>query len=72
VHDKDLESLFQPFIESGFSFGAKRWISTLQRQVEHFLFSMGINTSPSDTNVTPEGRRSLVAMANKMVVSFLQ
>jgi homeobox-leucine zipper protein len=70
VHEKDLRKIFQPFVESGFAFGAKRWISTLQRQVEHFLFSMGINTPLSDTPITPEGRRSLVAMANKMVVSF--
>jgi homeobox-leucine zipper protein len=59
-----------PFVESGFAFGARRWISTLQVQAERFIYTTGINTSPSDTPISAEGRRSLAMTAKKMVVSF--
>jgi homeobox-leucine zipper protein len=68
--EEDVHDLFKPFVELGFAFGAKRWLSTLQRQAERFIYSMDINTSPSDTFILPEGRRSLAMMAKKMVVSF--
>jgi homeobox-leucine zipper protein len=72
VNDKtqDLHPKLTPFVESGFAFGARRWISILQVQAERFIYSTGINTSPSDTPISQEGRRSLAATAKKMVVSF--
>ena len=68
--EKELRPIFKPFVESGFAFGAKRWLSTLQRHAERFIYSMGINIAPSDSTIAPEGRRSLAAMTNKMMVSF--
>ena len=70
VREKDLGPIFIPFVVSGFAFGAKRWISTLQRQAQRFICCMVIDASPNDTIIIPEGRRSLAKMANKMVVSF--
>jgi homeobox-leucine zipper protein len=72
VNDKmqDMHPKLVPFVESGFAFGARRWISILQVQAERFIYSMGINTSPSDTPISPEGRRSLAITAKKMVISF--
>lgn len=70
VHKNFKDTTFKLFVEYGFPFGAKRWVSILERQVVHFLCFMSINTSPSDTMLSPEGRRSVAALANKMVVSF--
>ena len=69
-NEKELHAKFRPFVESGFAFGAQRWMSTLQWQADRFLHSIGINTSPSDTVITGEGRRSISTMASKMMVSF--
>ena len=49
VREKDLKAIFEAFVGSGFAFGAKRWISTLQRQAERFICSMVSNPPPSDT-----------------------
>jgi homeobox-leucine zipper protein len=68
--EDDVHTILKPFVESGFAFGASRWISTLQRQAERFIYTTGINISPSDAPISPEGRRSLTMTANKMVVSF--
>ena len=70
VHENFKDTTFKLFVESGFPFGAKRWISILERQAVRFLYSTGINTSPSDTMISPKGRRSLTALSNRMVVSF--
>jgi homeobox-leucine zipper protein len=68
--DKELHPKLRPFVESGFAFGARRWISTLQQQAERFIYSTGINISPTDSPISPEGRRSLAMTAKKMVMSF--
>ncbi|KAK9912096.1 hypothetical protein M0R45_035971 [Rubus argutus] len=68
--EDEMHAILKPFVESSFAFGASRWISTLQRQAERFIYSTGINISPSDAPISPEGRRSLTMTANKMVVSF--
>ena len=68
--DKALHPKLTPFVESGFAFGARRWISNLQVQAERFIYSTGINTSPSDSPISPEGRRSLAITAKRMVISF--
>ncbi|KAK9905417.1 hypothetical protein M0R45_000178 [Rubus argutus] len=60
----------RPIVESGYAFGARRWISNLQAQAERFIYSTGINTSPSDSPISPEGRRSLAITAKRMVISF--
>ncbi|KAK9922392.1 hypothetical protein M0R45_030857 [Rubus argutus] len=69
--EDEMHAILKPFVESSFAFGASRWISTLQRQAERFIYSTGINISPSDAPISPEGRRSLTMTANKMVVSFV-
>jgi homeobox-leucine zipper protein len=68
--DKELHPKLRPFVESGFAFGARRWISTLQQEAERFIYSTGINISPTDSPISPEGRRSLAMTAKKMVMSF--
>ena len=70
VREKDLTPLFKNFVESGFAYGAKRWLLTLQRHAERYICTMGSHISPSDSIISLEGRRRLAAMANKMVVSF--
>ncbi|KAK9944008.1 hypothetical protein M0R45_009593 [Rubus argutus] len=68
--EKELHAKLKPFVESGFAFGARRWISTLQQEAERFIYSTGINTSPTDSSISPEGRRCLAMKAKQMVISF--
>ncbi|KAK9937089.1 hypothetical protein M0R45_013906 [Rubus argutus] len=68
--EDEVHAILKPFVESSFAFGASRWIAILQRQAERFIYATGINISPSDALISPEGRRSLTMTANKMVVSF--
>ncbi|KAK9951246.1 hypothetical protein M0R45_006703 [Rubus argutus] len=68
--EDEMHAILKPFVESSFAFGASRWIVTLQRQAERFIYSTGINISPSDAPISLEGRRSLTMTANKMVISF--
>ncbi|KAK9922328.1 hypothetical protein M0R45_030797 [Rubus argutus] len=72
VRDKteELHPKLIPIVELGFAFGVRRWISNLQVQAEHFIYSMGINTSPSDSPISLEGRRSLAITTKRMVISF--
>ncbi|KAK9928632.1 hypothetical protein M0R45_025756 [Rubus argutus] len=67
---EDLHPRLRPIVESGYAFGARRWISNLQAQAERFIYSTGINTSPSDSPISLEGRRSLAITAKRMVISF--
>ena len=69
VREKELKPMFESFVQSGFAFGAMRWISTLQRQAERSICSRIIDASPIAA-VSEEGRRSLARMANKMVINF--
>ncbi|KAK9911586.1 hypothetical protein M0R45_035482 [Rubus argutus] len=57
--EDEVHAILKPFVESSFAFGASRWIAILQRQAERFIYSTGINISPSDAPISPEGRRSL-------------
>ncbi|KAK9932619.1 hypothetical protein M0R45_019847 [Rubus argutus] len=49
--EDDVHAILKPFVESSFAFRTSRWIATLQRQVKRFIYSKGINISPSDASV---------------------
>ncbi|KAK9922836.1 hypothetical protein M0R45_031280 [Rubus argutus] len=51
--EDEMHAILKPFVESSFAFGASRWITTLQRQAEHFIYSTGINISPNDAPISP-------------------
>ncbi|KAK9929027.1 hypothetical protein M0R45_026137 [Rubus argutus] len=59
-------------VSVGYAFGARRWISNLSSSSERFHLLHRNHTSPSDTPISPEGRRSLAITAKRMVISFVQ
>ncbi|KAK2999925.1 hypothetical protein RJ639_024200 [Escallonia herrerae] len=70
-----IHRLYRDLVCSGQSYGAKRWITTLQRICERFAYSLGSRaTQPShelDGVVdVPEGRKSLMKLSHRMVSSF--
>ncbi|XP_020401599.1 homeobox-leucine zipper protein ROC7 isoform X3 [Zea mays] len=73
VHD-----LYRPLVCSGLAFGARRWASTLERQCERLASAMASGVvvpaaaaGPAAGVVTsPEGRRSMMRLAERMVASF--
>nr|XP_043619227.1 homeobox-leucine zipper protein MERISTEM L1-like isoform X2 [Erigeron canadensis]XP_043619229.1 homeobox-leucine zipper protein MERISTEM L1-like isoform X2 [Erigeron canadensis] len=67
VHD-----IYKVLVNSGLAFGAKRWVATLERQCERFASAMASNIPAGDVAVitTPEGRKSMLKLAERMVLSF--
>ncbi|KAJ4973997.1 hypothetical protein NE237_007171 [Protea cynaroides] len=65
--------IYRDFIHSGMAFGAERWICTLQRMCERLACLMVTNSSSRDLGgviPSPEGRRSLMRLAQRMVSNF--
>ncbi|XP_023742870.1 homeobox-leucine zipper protein MERISTEM L1 [Lactuca sativa] len=67
VHD-----IYKVLVNSGLAFGAKRWIATLDRQSERLASAMASNIPAGDIGVitSPEGRKSMLKLAERMVLSF--
>ncbi|KAF3784613.1 Homeobox-leucine zipper protein PROTODERMAL FACTOR 2 [Nymphaea thermarum] len=72
VDDRAVHSIYKSLVNSGMAFGAKRWVSTLDRQCERLASAMASNIPPRDVGVitSPEGRRSMLKLAERMVISF--
>ncbi|KAK8952354.1 Homeobox-leucine zipper protein ROC2 [Platanthera zijinensis] len=70
--DRSVHSMYRPLVSSGLAFGAKRWVSTLDRQCERLASVMASSIPSGDIGVitTAEGRRSMLKLAERMVVSF--
>ncbi|CAN1856312.1 Homeobox-leucine zipper protein HDG11 [Linum perenne] len=67
-----IHRLYRDLIYSGMAFGAERWLTTLQRMCERYACLMVSNTSTRDLGVipSPEGKRSMMKLAQRMVSSF--
>ncbi|KAI6704489.1 hypothetical protein NL676_007451 [Syzygium grande] len=71
VDDRAVHSIYRPLVNCGLAFGAKRWVATLDRQCERLASSMANNIPSGDLLITsPEGRRSMLKLAERMVLSF--
>ncbi|KAH6784556.1 hypothetical protein C2S52_009515 [Perilla frutescens var. hirtella] len=75
VDDKSLtHRLYRDLVCGSHAYGAKRWIATLQRMCERATFSLGpTNTPPHELEGvihSPEGRRNLMKLSQKMVKNF--
>ncbi|KAG1365343.1 putative Homeobox-leucine zipper protein ROC2 [Cocos nucifera] len=72
VDDRSVHNIYKPLVNSGLAFGAKRWVSTLDRQCERLASVMASNIPSGDIGVitTPEGRKSMLKLAERMVMSF--
>lgn len=71
VDDRATHNLYRQLVNSGLAFGAKRWVATLDRQCERLASAMATNI-PADVGVitSPEGRKSMLKLAERMVLSF--
>ncbi|KAK7253178.1 hypothetical protein RIF29_37681 [Crotalaria pallida] len=72
VDDRAVHTIYRPLVNSGLAFGAKRWLATLDRQCERLASSMASNIPAGDLCVitSPEGRKSMLKLAERMVMSF--
>ncbi|PIN06598.1 hypothetical protein CDL12_20846 [Handroanthus impetiginosus] len=77
VDDKSLtHRLYRDLVSSCEAYGAKRWITSLQRMCERFAFSMGITPTPErgprGVIDSPDGRRNLMKLSHRMVMNFCE
>ncbi|XP_055828271.1 homeobox-leucine zipper protein MERISTEM L1-like [Solanum dulcamara] len=72
VDDRAVHNIYRPLVNSGLAFGAKRWVATLDRQCERLASAMANNIPTGDIGVitSPEGRKSMLKLAERMVMSF--
>ncbi|XP_072968255.1 homeobox-leucine zipper protein ROC2-like [Typha angustifolia] len=72
VDDRSVHTIYKPLVNSGLAFGAKRWVCTLDRQCERLASVMATNIPSGEIGVitTPEGRKSMLKLAERMVISF--
>ncbi|ONK65905.1 uncharacterized protein A4U43_C06F2180 [Asparagus officinalis] len=72
VDDRSVHNIYKPLVNSGLAFGAKRWVSTLDRQCERLASVMASNIPNGDGGViqTAEGKKSMLKLAERMVISF--
>ncbi|OWM79829.1 homeobox-leucine zipper protein HDG2 isoform X2 [Punica granatum] len=72
VDDRGVHSLYKQLVNSGHAFGAKRWVATLDRQCERLASAMATNIPTGEVGVitSQEGRKSMLKLAERMVISF--
>eukprot|EP00249_Psilotum_nudum_P037059 c9377_g1_i1 orf=796-3156(+) len=72
VDNSKVHALYQAFVNCGIAFGAQRWVATLQRQCERIASLLASNISSREVGVipTPEGRRSMLKLAERMTNNF--
>ncbi|KAK4430476.1 Homeobox-leucine zipper protein ROC8 [Sesamum alatum] len=77
VDDKSLtHRLYRDLVCGCQAYGAKRWITTLQRMCERFAFSMGLTTTHKHELEgvidSLEGRRNLMKLSHRMMKNFCE
>lgn len=72
VDDRGVHNLYKQLVSSGQAFGAKRWVTTLDRQCERLASALATNIPTGDVGVitNQEGRKSMLKLAERMVISF--
>ncbi|XP_018675467.2 homeobox-leucine zipper protein ROC8-like isoform X2 [Musa acuminata AAA Group] len=67
-----IHALFRDLIDGGMAFGAQRWLATLQRMCERFacLNVAGIPARDIGVAPSPDGKRSMMKLAQRMVINF--
>lgn len=70
VEDGPINNVFSSLVSSGVAFGAQRWLAVLQRQCERFASLMARNISDLGVIPSPEARKSLMNLAQRMIRTF--
>ncbi|KAI5660662.1 hypothetical protein M9H77_19985 [Catharanthus roseus] len=69
VQDQIINDLSKSIIRSGYAYGAKHWISTLERQCERISSVIGDASYPYDLR-NLKGRQNLMKLGEKMILKF--
>ncbi|CAN0902717.1 Homeobox-leucine zipper protein ANTHOCYANINLESS 2 [Linum grandiflorum] len=70
--ETSIHQMLRPLIRTGRGFGARRWLSTLQRYYECvniFMSPSPVSEGPSDVTVVA-GKKSMLRLAHRMVENF--
>ncbi|KAF5782720.1 putative transcription factor & lipid binding HD-SAD family [Helianthus annuus] len=72
VDDTAVHDIYRLLVNSGLAFGARRWVATLDRQCQRLASAMANNIPAGDMLVltTLEGRKSMLKLSERMVLSF--
>ncbi|WOL07739.1 homeobox-leucine zipper protein ROC2-like [Canna indica] len=70
VDDSGIHHLYKSILNSGLTFGAKRWLAILTRQCEKLASLMDINNSTSLKDANSDAMRSILKLAERMMISF--
>ncbi|XP_068668051.1 homeobox-leucine zipper protein ROC2-like isoform X2 [Aristolochia californica] len=72
VDDRSVHNIYKPLVNSGLAFGAQRWVATLDRQCERLASAMASHIPSGDMAIitNQEGRKSMLKLAERMVISF--
>ncbi|XP_076928766.1 homeobox-leucine zipper protein HDG5-like isoform X1 [Bidens hawaiensis] len=65
-----VHGIFTEYVSSGMAFGARRWLAVLQRQCERLASLMARNIADIGAIKTPEARKNLMNLAQRMVRMF--
>ncbi|KAH9299811.1 hypothetical protein KI387_031493 [Taxus chinensis] len=70
--DRGVHRMYRHLVNGGMAFGSGRWLATLQRMCERLASLMVTNISARELGVipSPEGRRSMMKLAQRMMSSF--
>ncbi|CAM0946208.1 unnamed protein product [Alopecurus aequalis] len=67
--ESTVSALYHPLLRSGQALGACRWLASLQRQCEY----LGIlHSYPISADISPDGRRNIFEVAQRMTRSFYE
>ncbi|XP_019423575.1 PREDICTED: homeobox-leucine zipper protein HDG5-like isoform X2 [Lupinus angustifolius] len=70
VEEKPVHQIFSNFVYGGMAFGAQRWLGVLQRQCERVASLMARNISDLGVIPSPEARKNLMSLAQRMIRTF--
>ncbi|XP_050377975.1 homeobox-leucine zipper protein HDG5 [Argentina anserina] len=70
VEEKPVHQIFSHYVYSGMAFGAHRWLAVLQRQCERVASLMARNITDLGVIPSPEARRNLMRLAQRMIRTF--
>ncbi|KAJ0454377.1 putative transcription factor & lipid binding HD-SAD family [Helianthus annuus] len=72
VDNGHIHDIYKVLVNSGLAFGAKRWVASLERQCERLANAMANNLPTGEVGVmmTLEGRKSMLKLAQRMVLSY--
>ncbi|KAH9602143.1 hypothetical protein KSS87_012664 [Heliosperma pusillum] len=70
LDEKPTHQIFDQYFRNGMAFGAKRWLSVLQRQCERVASLMARNISDHGAIQSPEARKNFMKLSQRMMRTF--